>query len=163
MSKHPFLPKEYSDSATQTAILFALSPYKILDRSDIVNPNLKWDLLKAWQDAEILLKKRVWKRRDNEDASEISYELAADTDTDIDELNCIIAGIVAYQILEPDSGLAIGRIAHRKGGEMVMIISAYVADKLKELIPESFAQNDPEKINKPWWNILSWIKIGNKR
>jgi hypothetical protein len=164
MSKHPLLPKDYSDSATQSAIIFALSPYKITDRNIVINPQLKWNLHKAWGDAHELLASGAWKYRGNNTA-EIGYEFVANTDKEIEELNTIIAGIVAHQILEPEYGLAFQRIDYKKGGEVSLFVSASVGEKLKQLLPARALLPVSETSHSHWWNLSilkRWIKIGNK-
>ena len=154
MTKNPLLPKEYSDSGTQSAILFAFGPHKINDRSDIANPQLKWNLQQAWQHSQELLAGAKWTPRS---ALEEEFEISADSDKEIEALQPMIAGIVAYEILHPESGISLKRVEHRKGGEMALVISGDVLIKLKKLLPES-PESDVIGSGKRWWSMLNWIK-----
>jgi hypothetical protein len=154
MSRHPLLPKQYTDSNTQSAILFALGPHKINDRADIANPQLKWNLTQAWKDSEELLAGAQWTVLS---ALGEEYEIAADSENEIEALNPMIAGIVAYEILNPESGISLKRVEHRKGGEMALIISGDVVQKLKKLLPEP-PVSDVIGSGKRWWSMLNWIK-----
>jgi len=157
---NPLLPKEYTDSSVQSAILYALAPYKINPRGDVINPNLKWNLSKAWKEAEVLLPKANWRRKEDDEVDELAagYELSAYSDAEVETLNSIVAGIIAYQTMEPDSGFSIRRVEHRKGGEMALIISGYALEKIREKFPESAAEGGAAKGYKRWWNIFSWFK-----
>ncbi len=131
MSRNPLLPDRYTDASLQASILYALRPYVITDRSDIVNPQMKWNLQKAWNEAEDLFAKSIWKQRE----ADGTYELSADTDHEIDNLNTIIAGVMAHEIMHPDEGLYIRRVEHRRGGEVALIIASSAADALQEMFP----------------------------
>jgi len=154
MSKHPLLPHHYTDSATKSAILFALSPYKITLREDIANPNLKWNLSKAWQDAETVLARRNWKYRGAGEELEKEYEFSADSESEVEELNLIIAGLVAYEILEPESGVAIRRLEYKKGGEVSIIISKQTTEILKQLFPGTQQVEETGNSN----NLLTYFR-----
>jgi hypothetical protein len=135
MAKSLLLPKDYTDPVTRSTIFYALKPYENPGTEEIVNPLAKWDLRKAWNLAEEALSESRWRLRDDLEVTQ-EYELAADTDNEIERANLIIAGIVAYQIMNPDSKIGLRRIEHKKGGEMSLIISAAAAAELKKLVPK---------------------------
>lgn len=137
MAKNPLLPGDYIDSVTQATILFALKPYENEDSSGVSNPNLKWKIHQAWEDAGEQLAHSHWQSHSSiafeEEGS--AFEISADADAEIDRLNTIIAGIVAYQIINPDTKIALHSILHKKGGEVTLVIENYAARALKELFP----------------------------
>ncbi len=135
MAKHPLLPKEYTDSATQSAIFYALNSYKITERPDVVNPQLKWNLHKAWQDAKELLARSKWQFRGDSENIHAGYELSANSEKEMHNINIIMAGIVACQIIEPEYGLTFSSIEHKKGGEITLVISSPMANILKGMFP----------------------------
>ena len=137
MPKNILLPREYDTPAIQAAILCALKEYDQCGNIFVDNPQVKWDLHKAWRQAEALLTSSRWKHRGHiafgADFSE--YELSAETEGEIREANTIIAGIVAYQIMYPELRVVIRDIIHRKGGAISIVISAWVAETLQEMVP----------------------------
>jgi hypothetical protein len=137
--KSLLLPKEYTlDITLQTTILSALSPYRITQRNDIINPKATWDLTRAWEDAVIFLRRSTWILYDNPEYSpEIRYEMQADSECEIDCMHTVIAGIVAYQLMEPESGISIRQVKHKPGGEVALIVTTHVADLLKKLFPKA--------------------------
>ncbi len=137
MTKHPLLPKDYTDSITHANIIYALNIYANEGSEGVANPRLKWDLHSAWEDAQELLAKSHWRYNTGEDLDKnyADYVLAAYTEDEIEDLNKIIAGIVGHQILEPDTQIAFRRIEHKKGGEMSLIISNSVAEVLNKRFP----------------------------
>jgi len=158
MTRNPLLPEDYPDSATQASILFALSPYKISERNDISNPVLKWNLPRAWKNAEESFLLARWKKIGADEISEGGYTLSANSEAEIEQLNAIIAGIVAYQILEPESEVAFRRLVHKKGGEVSLVISLEVLEKLKKLIPAlSFSNHHENQQKSWWWNLWSFF------
>lgn len=130
----PPLPREYVDSATKTSIYHALKPYENPGSDNVVNPQMKWDLHKAWNDAQELLAHSRWHYNDSHvvEKENAEYELAADTDEEMDRVNTIIAGIVAFQMLNPKEKISIHRIEHKKGGEMNVTVSHVAALELKK-------------------------------
>src|SRR5262249_40319463 len=137
MSKNPLLPGDYRDSVIQANILYALKKYENPGTSGIINPQIKWKLHQAWEEAEELLARSRWHYRESPilDAAETEYELTADSDDEVDRVNTIIAGLVAYQIMNPERKVALRRIEHKKGGEMSLVVSSKIAKILKELFP----------------------------
>ncbi len=133
MTKHPLLPENYGDAKMHTSILHALKPYEYAAGSVVANPQLKWDLASAWDDAQTLLQRGDW----HEDRDNAAWQRIADNEEEKDNLDIIIAGMVARQMLEPESGYTIRRIEHKTGGEMVLTISNTVAEVLKQDFPKS--------------------------
>ena len=133
----PMLPKEYADSATKTAIYHALKPYESPGTGDIVNPLVRWDVYRAWSDAQEWLALSRWRYNDSRvvEKDNAEYELAADTDEETDHANIIIAGLVAFQFLHPESKISIHRIEHKRGGEMELVISHDTALELLQKVP----------------------------
>lgn len=136
MAKHSLLPEIYKDSATHTAIIFALKPFENKAISDANNPALKWNLYKAWDKAEELLEHSRWLFDDSSafDPQTMEYVLSAYTDKERERNDGIIAGIVGYQMLNPQEGIAIRRIEFRKGGEINIVLSHPVAKSLQEKV-----------------------------
>lgn len=133
MPKSLLLPKDYIDPVTRSIIFYALKPYENPNTEEAINPNIKWDLRKAWNAGEDVIAQSRWQAKDTLGVRE--YEFAADTDAELESANIIIAALIAYQTMNPDEPVAIRRIEHTKGGEMVIVISAAAADALKKLIP----------------------------
>jgi hypothetical protein len=125
--KHPLLPECYTDEATHRLVLSALSPYErgTRDRITLSNPVVKWDLQKAWDAAQPVLKTARWHYRGikDDDTPIAEWEMTADNDEEKDNLYTLIAGIIARQIMEPESGYSLLRVEVRKGGEIGLFIS----------------------------------------
>jgi len=175
VTRHSLLPENYKDPATRAAILFALKPYENPGGGGANNPNVRWNLHKAWEEAENLLAHIRWRHVESLafDPETAEYELSGYTDEDSKRINIAMAGIVAYQIMEPDSGVSIRRLEHKKGGEVNLVISHAVAEALKALAPSmvlaSGAQDAGKEENPAPKSFLDYmpsvfqkLKIGRK-
>jgi len=156
MKKHPLLPASYSDGTLQAAILQALKPYETTQRNDVVNPHLKWNLRKAWNDSEELLAKGGWKKKNDDTLS--GWELAADSDGEVDNLNRVLAAVVARQIIEEESGYAVRRIEYKKGGEVNLLIS----DEMKDILQKAYPGAKFIADEKPQGG-MKWLQMVIKR
>jgi hypothetical protein len=138
MPKHPLLPENYTDATMHAAILRALKPYELETPEKVVNPLLKWDLNTAWMEAQDLLADADWHPHAALAAdAKTGWEMAADTDDEIDEVNRVFAALVARQMLDPGSGFAVRSVQYRKGGEMALIISPAMQKILQKLYPDA--------------------------
>ncbi len=117
------------------AILSSLAPYERI--ADSKDPHFRWDLPKAWREAQPLLKRAHWRYNggDGEDTADAGWELTASTEQEQKNLHTIVAGIVAHQIEDPDSKLAIRRVEYRAGGETGLIISNHMKAQLADMFP----------------------------
>ena len=161
MAKNALLPDSYKDSITQTGIMYALKEYEVPGAEAVVNPNTKWNLHKAWARAEELLPRTHWQNH-HDDESE--YELSADSDEEVERLNQIIAGIVAYQIMNPKDKIFLRHIEHKKGGEVTLVISALTGELLKRKFPMLLLPGETrheEEGGKK--HFLDYLKIWKKR
>lgn len=169
MTKHTLLPDNYQDSITKTAILFALKPYTNPGSGNMSNPHMRWDLHKAWGKAEDLLPHSRWRYIESLafDPETAEYALSAYTDTEVERMNIVIAGIVAYQIMNPEEGIFLQRVEHKKGGETMLVISHSAAEALKKILPAmtlAGKTHEEEKPETPFVgrSILSYFKFGGK-
>lgn len=148
MTKHVLLPDTYKDSATHAAILSALKPYEMPGASAINNPNTRWNLHKAWEEAGDLLEHSRWHYNDKKsfDVESAEYLFPAYTNMEIEHANIIMAGIVAGQILNPEKEIFMRRIEFKKGGEVDLAISSSVAGMLRDAFPGMQLLGGPHEI-----------------
>jgi hypothetical protein len=135
--KHPLLPPNYIDASMHATIISSLAPYERIP--DSKDPHFRWDLQKAWQEAQPILKRAHWRYNggDLEDTADAGWELAANTEQEQKDLHTIVAGVVAHQLENSGSELAIRRVEYRKGGEVALIISNHMQDRLSQMFRQA--------------------------
>jgi hypothetical protein len=151
--QHSILPYPYARGPLHQTVIEALSPYISGDAAAQA-----WDLEKAWNEARRLLAKKEWKYHNpgaDFDVVEVEFTLRGNAAFEKAELNTIVAGIVAKQMMEPQSGVAVKRIERTRKGDMNVVLSPHSAHALRQLVPGMRVGQHDSRVSERHDNVIT--------